>query len=110
MPTTQVLKLADHLIGQVPHKMSGNTIRTGHRPIMPGPLSFESVSGSLRPVEVMVDSVRHATAAELTMEEIVLNGSADRDAFMEDMRAFYPDFSPDSDVTVVAWSRAGERP
>lgn len=99
------------------------TIRTGNRPIGEGAMIIRSNDGSIiweefDSILVRVTRVKHRTFKEITVSDLAAEGLQPwrylwitplmRRAFLNDMRRFYPDITPKSDVTVVHFKFSGD--
>lgn len=97
------LVIADDLVGPTKVGLKKNTIRAGFRDIQPGSLELRSVSGRHPVIVVDVIEVAHKRAREVNDTEITANGFLDLDDMLSGMKRFYPDFGPQSEVTVITW-------
>lgn len=97
----QTLKLANDLFAAIEDHGKSLTIRKGIRPIHCGPLLFEPVDPGVEPVEVFVEKVEVARAKYVRPIIWELDGFASYEAALVGMRRFYPDFGPDTEVTIV---------
>lgn len=81
-----------------------NTIRNGHRDYQPDEkvVLFCTQYPELKE-EVEIFSVNHCLAHEIDAGDINENGFMDHEDMYEGMKQFYPDFGPDSEVTVILW-------
>ena len=108
----QTLMLADDLMPAVRQGRKTCTVRTGHRPGVPGPMGFRPTGGRETPVAVVVRAVRHTVPGDLTDADLRgegLRGRADLPRFVADMRRFYPGVVLEIPVTVVAFSLSDNR-
>ncbi|MCZ7861139.1 hypothetical protein O9X98_06935 [Agrobacterium salinitolerans] len=97
------LVIADDLVGPTNAGLKKNTIRAGFRDIEPGPLELRSASGNHPFIVVDVIEVAHKWASEVNDREITANGFLDLDDMLGGMKRYYPDFGPQSEVTVITW-------
>lgn len=78
------------------------TIREGHRDYSKGPviLCCHLLNwAKMRKIE----SVRHTTLREVTIDEYKDDGYDTKSEMLEDLSKFYPDINWDSEVTVIRW-------
>lgn len=101
-PVTK-LKLADHLFAPLLAGEKVITIREGARLIAPGPLTFESVSGTLPEVTVDVFMTVIKRVGDLTDAEALMDGYPDAELLVEGLRQFYPHLGEYSVVTLAAF-------
>lgn len=97
---TQILKLAESLEGALVSGRKLATVRAGARFIQPGALYFEIV-GTDRSHAVQVVETRIKRAAEITIEEALLDGAASPAELRQALRTWYPDMQAYDTVTVV---------
>lgn len=100
----QFLLLADDLFPGLSSGLKKNSMRNGKRDIALGPLEFRPSSGNGDPIVVEVCEVKYSKAAEVSEEDCRANGYRDRADMLLGMRHYYPDFGPESDVTVIIWA------
>jgi hypothetical protein len=101
----QFLALVDDLFPGIQSGLKNNTMRNGKRDIVPGPLEFRATSGNGASVVVNVSEVAFSKAADVSEADCIANGYRDQGDMLVGMLRYYPDFGPDSDVTVIAWDR-----
>lgn len=76
------------------------TIKKGHWSYHPGPVLIGNDLGNWVTLKTITD-VRHTTVKFLRPEEIHNDGFKDRLELIERLSEFYPDFNPDTPVTVI---------
>jgi hypothetical protein len=101
----QFLVLVDDLLPGIHSGLKKNTMRNGKRDIVLGPLEFRAASGNGATVSVNVSEVKFSKAADVSEEDCHANGYQDHADMLVSMLRFYPEFGPDSNVTVVAWDK-----
>lgn len=96
----QELKLADDLFVSLFEGSKRATVRAGKREIAKGSLAFEAASGGWG-VIVNVTDVRHKKLSQLTEQEAAAEGAESAAHLANALKRFYPNLTPDSDITVV---------
>ena len=97
----QELKLANDLFWGVFDGSKKATIRLGKRDITLGTLAFEAATDGGWGIIVKVTKVTHKKLSELTDEESRLDGASNAAEMAEAMKAFYPNITTDSDITII---------
>lgn len=100
----QDLKLANDLFIHLFDGTKRSTVRKGRRGIVPGSLALEAADGGGWGVVVNVTEVRHKKLSELTDEEAQSDNAASAKELAEAMKRFYPDITPDSDITIILFN------
>lgn len=81
------------------------TIRKGRRDIQLGDLLFESIE-TMRPEIVQVEIVYYCRLDKVAIEDLQNDGFKDHQDLCEKMKRFYPDITPEDEVTVVKFARS----
>ncbi len=96
----QSLKLTNDLFPALVNGAKRATVRAGKRDVVPGPLTFESVSGD-RSCDVLVYRVSYTMVRDLTLNDAHLDNAKDVDELVIALRRFYPDLKDSDIVTVI---------
>ena len=81
------------------------TIRQGWRKVLPGELLIVATEGGPDGdfVTVNVTSLTLTIARNVSEEDLRADGFTSVEDMVEKMRRFYPDFSEDTEVTIIRW-------
>lgn len=106
-PLTELLLASDLM----PAAISGDkvlTIRQGHRNIHLGPLYIYDANDRKHMTKVVVGEVVHTTAHDVPLNTLSADGFPTRDAFIEGMKTYYPNFNLKTEVTIIFWTPPNE--
>lgn len=80
------------------------TIRKGHRDYQPDEnvVLYCTQYPELKE-EVTLFTVDHCLANEVSLQDLIDDGFEDHDDFYRGMKEYYPDFGPETEVTVITW-------
>lgn len=103
MTDIQTIKMADDFMESISCDRKKTTIRKGVRDYTLGPAVIESVSGTQK-FRVFIDGLSTNFADCLPEADLSDDGFADVSDMVERMKRFYPDFQPNTEVTVVRFT------
>jgi hypothetical protein len=86
-------------------KVKEITIREGERDYVPGFCVLTNIDTN-RSVGADITSVRHCKLKEVTHIECLEDNFRDHEDMYEGMKKYYPNMTPESDVTIIRWNNA----
>lgn len=78
------------------------TIRTGYRDYVPGLLMIVNPEINMC-VKATLTDVKYYLAKDVPKKDCIADGFSDLEDMITGMRQYYPEFNPDSEVTVIKW-------
>jgi hypothetical protein len=105
-PAIQALAMADQFFfAPIADGKKKITIREGYRDYTVGSslILYYKGDGEHWVFSTTVESVRHISLRELTLDEMKADGFTCVQDAVDSLRQFYPDVDWDSDVTVISW-------
>ena len=79
-----------------------STIRRGIVDVVPGAIKMMHGGGRSTPIRVL--SARQCRAADLTVDDALLDGFDSLDEVQQELRRYYPDIVADSVLTIIEFS------
>lgn len=98
---------ANDLLASVEDHRKQITIRRGFRSYAIGqPIPVFAATGHEQFYKLIPFRVTHCLAKDITEDHLIEDGFSGHDDMYEQMAAFYPDFGPDSEATVLEFETA----
>jgi hypothetical protein len=98
-----LMSVSDEKWNDILDKTKEITIREGFRDYVPGFCILANIDVN-RVVGVNITSIRYCKLNEVNLAEYLDDGFKSREDLYEGMKAYYPNITLESDVTIIRWN------